>query len=278
MKRFHTSLASEASLCADGVPLAVTRIGSGRPVLCLHATGHGSRDFAPLAERVKDRGIALTLIDWPGQGASGTDAQPASASRYAELLAAAVPQLFPAGERILILGNSIGGAAAIHFAQAHPARVAGLVLCDPGGLAPLGVAERAAIALMVRFFSAGRRGARWFAAAFAAYYRIVLPREREQRARIIAAARETAPVIEQAWRSFANPREDLREKLAQLDCPILFAWARGDRIVALSGCRAAIASARQGALETFAGGHSPFLEDPERFAESLLRFADSLAG
>jgi hypothetical protein len=65
---------------------------------------------------------------------------------------------------------------------------------------------------MVWFFCAGVRGARWFPAAFAAYYHLVLPEKpaAEQRARIVASAHEIAPILVQAWRSFGEPEADIR--------------------------------------------------------------------
>jgi 4,5:9,10-diseco-3-hydroxy-5,9,17-trioxoandrosta-1(10),2-diene-4-oate hydrolase len=136
----------------------------------------------------------------------------------------------------VLIGNSIGGAAAIGYAHAHPSHVAALVLRNPGGLAPVDQPSRLFITAMTRFFGARARGARWFPRAFAAYYRLVLPSPaaRAQRERIIAAAPDTAAVIAEAWRSFADPAEDLGAMLAELDCPIQFAWARSDRIVALA--------------------------------------------
>src|SRR5262249_57743760 len=76
-----------------------------------------------------------------------------------------------------LLGNAIGGAAAIRYAATHPERVTALVLENPGGLdAADDRVGRTAIAAMVAFFAAGARGAGWFPAAFAAYYRLVLQR------------------------------------------------------------------------------------------------------
>src|SRR5262249_5610698 len=120
---------STTLVVADGVPLAVHRIGSGEPVVCVSAIGHDSHDFDELAARVSDR-FELICIEWPGHGDSGDDAQCASAARYADLLVAAIDRL-QLGAPILI-GNSIGGTASILYASRRPVR--GLVLCDTGGL------------------------------------------------------------------------------------------------------------------------------------------------
>ena len=197
-----------------------------------------------------------------------------SAARYTELLRGVLDALGIAPA--IIVGNSIGGAVAIRYTAAHPARVRALVLANPGGLdrGGNGPLVRAMTGVMARFFAAGARGARWYPRAFAAYYRRVLsaPAAAEQRGRIIAAATELAPLLAQAWRSFGAPDVDIRADAPRVTCPVLFAWATGDRINQLSRCRGAIRRFPNARVETFRGGHAAFLEAPDTFLPSLDRF------
>src|SRR5262249_975095 len=168
--------------------------------------------------------------------------------------------------RAVLLGNSIGGAAAIRYAAAHPERVTALVLENPGGLD--GADDRLArsvIGGMVGFFAAGARGAPWFPAAFAAYYRVVLQRgpAAPQRRRIVASAREIAPLLRDAWIGFGSPDADLRGLLPAIRCPVLVAWAARDQVIQLRRCRPALARFPAARLETFAAGHAPHLETPD---------------
>jgi pimeloyl-ACP methyl ester carboxylesterase len=101
----------------DGVRLAVDRVGRGRPVVCLSSICHDAHDFDALADRLGDR-FKFIRIEWPGHGRSGPDTRPASAERYAELVAATLDEL--GVERPLVIGNSIGGATAIQVATARP--------------------------------------------------------------------------------------------------------------------------------------------------------------
>lgn len=260
---------------AAGATVAVARRGSGPPVVCLHATGHGARDFEPLAERVGDA-FEVLAVDWPGQGRSPREDVPASASRYAEILEDLLGKL--AAEPPIVVGCSIGGAAAIALAARRPDLVRALVLCDPGGLVAPDAATRFAIGRMRAFFAAGARGAWWFPRAFAAYYRIVLPEEpaRAQRDRIVAAGPATAAVLAEAWASFGEPAADLRSLAAGIRCPTLFAWASRDRILPWSRSRRAATAFPDHRVELFRAGHAAFLEDPDRFAASLRRFAASV--
>jgi len=262
------------SVEVDGVRLAYARSGQGPTVVCLHAIGHGGRDFEALAARI-EIGFELIRIDWPGQGRSGDDRLPASAARYAELLAGALAALQV--EQPIIIGNSIGGAAAIAYASRHPVKA--LVLCNSGGLLEVTPTITRACSTMAGFFAAGARGAWWFPAAFWVYYTmLVLPSgaARAQRKRIIASGAETAPVLRDAWLSFGKPDADLRDVAAALDVPVWVAWARGDWIIQLSACLQAIKRLKRGRLTRFGGGHAAFLERPRAFAKAFVSLAKTV--
>ncbi len=259
----------------DGVHLAYDDEGVGPALVCLHAIAHGAGDFAVLRERLRTRWRVLAL-DWPGHGNSGADHIPANATRYADLLAGFLDAV--GLEQAVLLGNSIGGAAAMRVAAAQPARVRALVLANPGGLDRFDALTGPMTRVMARFFTAGANGARWYPRAFAAYYRLVLPKPgaAAQRARIVASAREVAAPLAQAWKSFGTAEADLRGLAPRITCPVLFTWAKGDRINQLKRCRPAIERFPNARLETFRGGHAAFLEDPDAFGASLERFLSAV--
>jgi pimeloyl-ACP methyl ester carboxylesterase len=133
--------------------------GSGPVVICLHAIGHGARDFEDLSRRLSP-GYRVISLDFPNHGNSGADSQPARGMRYKEMLAQFIDELhLPA---VVLLGNSIGGAVPIRYASLYPERVKAIVLCDCGGLGPPGPVGPVFIGGFVQFFAAGRRGAFWF--------------------------------------------------------------------------------------------------------------------
>lgn len=257
----------------DGVRLAVAREGRGQTLVCLHAIGHGGRDFEALTASLKDR-FDVIRIDWPDQGRSGPDTKAPTAPRYAELLAGLLAQLQV--ERPIIIGNSIGGATAILYASEHPVRA--LVLCDTGGIFEIAPAVRRILRLFVRFFAAGARHAWWYKTAFAAYYRIVLPSPAAaaQRKRIVQAAFEIAPVLRDAFIGFGMPDADIRHIAWQLDIPIWCAWAKSDRVIPLRYALPAIGKLRHARVTRFRGGHSAFLECPKKFVREFLKFAQSV--
>lgn len=274
----RTSLGAGApwrEVVVDGVRLACDDEGSGPALVCLHAIGHGAGDFAALRARLRDR-FRVVALDWPGHGQSAADPQPPSAARYAALLAGTLDGL--GIERAVLLGNSIGGAAALRCAAAAPDRVRALIIENAGGLEPVGRLARVATGGMARFFAAGARGAWWFPRAYAAYYRSVLPcpAAAEQRARIVAAGPEMAPLLRDAWRSFGRADADLRALIPRITCPVLFAWAKRDRIIQLRRSAAAIRSFPNGRLRTFAAGHAAHLETPDEFTQCIEEFLAEL--
>jgi pimeloyl-ACP methyl ester carboxylesterase len=258
-------------IIVEGVRLAVASEGSGPPVICLHAIGHGARDFEAFAAGICG-GFRVVRIDWPGQGRSGPDREAPTPARYAQLLRGVVSQL--GLEAPVIVGCSIGGAAAIHYAARYPARA--IVLANSGGLAELTSSNRGACLLLSRIFAAGARRAWWFGALFGLYYRFILPSKAAwpQRRRIVRAGYETAETLSQAWAKFADTAAaDQRQAAAALEIPVLVAWSMQDKINLFSAVRPTLKKIKRVRIAKFKGGHAAFLEQPQRFIAEYLRFS-----
>ncbi len=265
------------TVLVDGVELAFhdSAPGTTKPtIVCLHAIGHGGGDFAAFDAALP--GHRVIALDWPGHGASGIDAQPPSARRYAELLDGFLTRL--GVERPIVLGNSIGGAAAVRFAATHPERVSALVLANPGGFDPGGFIARLFIGHLEQKFHGGAEGLSSFAEWFAGYYEDVLrtPASGARRAAIVAAGYESAAVLEQAWHGFAQDEADQRALAPRLAMPVWVAWADDDGSIQWSRNRAAVESIPNVRVDHFAAGHAPFLETPEPFFAGLSRFLASV--
>ncbi len=261
---------------AAGARIAVHRAGSGPAIVCLHAIGHGARDFHDIM-RWFGSSHEVLAIDWPGHGESPPDTQPASADRYAVILTDLLRRLDLG--KVILLGNSVGGAVAIKIAAAAPAQVCGMVLCNPGGLQRVGLVARLYCRSMARFFAGGERGKPGFAAKFRRYYeRQVLtePAAQARREEIIASGYRVAAILRQAWESFGRPSADIRSLTSMLQCPVLYAWARKDKAVALSRCRGAVAATLQHEIVTFDASHAAFLEQPDAFEAAVRAFLPKL--
>jgi 4,5:9,10-diseco-3-hydroxy-5,9,17-trioxoandrosta-1(10),2-diene-4-oate hydrolase len=258
----------------DGVRLACIRSGNGPVLVCLHAVGHGGGDFSELEKALRSR-FTVIRIDWPGQGRSGADTEAPSPKRYAQLLDGVLK--FMNVDRPILLGNSIGAAAALVYAGQRPVKA--LILCDSGGLVPVNGFVRTFCAVFAWFFNSGAQRARWFMPMFRWYYRfLVLPQAAaaEQRNKIIRSAYETAPLLRDAWRGFSQADADLRLIAQSLEVPVWFAWAKQDRVIPLSLCMPCIRQMKQAQITQFSGGHSAFLEQPTEFLEGFNAFVNSL--
>lgn len=255
---------------AAGTEVAVKCWGRGRPVLCLHAAGHGSADFELMAERLEDE-FEIIAVDLPGHGRSPADGIGPGAERWADILEAVVEALYI--DRPILMGNGLGGAAALMAAARRPTTYAGLVLCNTPGLARMGAFERLACKGAARVFRAGERGAPWYPRAFEMVYRQVLtgPAARDQRRRIVAAANETAPLLAQAWTDMGESCADLRPLAERVKVPTWIAWAKGDRFLSWRANREATRLFRKACATGFRGGRAPFLEDPEAFCATFRR-------
>jgi 4,5:9,10-diseco-3-hydroxy-5,9,17-trioxoandrosta-1(10),2-diene-4-oate hydrolase len=261
-------------ISAAGTRIHGTRSGTGEPVLCLHATGHSVRDFLKLAARLGGR-YQFIALDWPGQGESPREAHPTSARRYADVLADAVRALEL--ERFTILGNSIGGAVAIIHAAQNPGQVKALVLCNPGGLQPVGLLARLVCGHMAKFLGGGARGEKDFPRKFRRYYeKTVLPGDAAawRREEIIASAGTVSPVLAEAWRSFGQKSADIRHLMPKLQCPVLYAWAKRDPYVAWNRSKRAALRAPRHQVVLFEAGHCAFLEQPEQFDKAFIAFTE----
>jgi 4,5:9,10-diseco-3-hydroxy-5,9,17-trioxoandrosta-1(10),2-diene-4-oate hydrolase len=244
-------------------------------VVCLHATGHGARDFDRLAQRLGGD-FTFIALDWPGQGESPREAAPASAERYAALAGGVLEALDL--RDVIFLGNSIGGAAAILCTANHADRVRGLVLCNTGGLIPPNLFIRMFCRHMARRFEKAASGDAGFPAWFRRYYQQVLPRPEAawRRDEIVAGCEKAAPVLAEAWRSFAEPEADIRPVLRGLRIPILFAWGLRDRILPWFLVRGLARRTPGARIALFDAGHAAFLETPEAFDTAFMDFAGAL--
>lgn len=246
--------------------------GADLPALvCLHAIGHGSGDFEAMAEAMRGR-YRIIAPDWPGQGRSGPASTAPGVRAYAEILRAFVDALrLP---RLALVGNSVGGGAALLYAARHPQQVRAVVVANPAGLDEGGFLGRMVTRWMSSRFAAAEREPEAFQAWFARYYAQVLTGEAAwaQRQRIVASGLEIAPLLVQAWRGFADPDNDIRRELPGLQMPVLVTWARQDRLVRWSRNRKAIELIARRQVEFFEAGHTPFLEDPARFVSLVEPF------
>ena len=121
-------------LTVHGVPLAYREAGSGRAALLVHGNFASSRWFGEQL-RAPPAGWRLLAPDLPNFGASGAMPEAISMAAYARYLAGFIDRLDLSP--VALVGHSLGGAVAQAFAASRPHDIRGLLLISsapPGGL------------------------------------------------------------------------------------------------------------------------------------------------
>jgi pimeloyl-ACP methyl ester carboxylesterase len=271
---------------ADGTRLAYHTIGTGRPLVCvpggpMRASAYLG-DFGGLSAR-----RALVLLDLRGTGDSEVPVDRASyrCDRQVDDIEALRVEL--GLDRLDLAGHSGGATLAVLYAARYPDRVDRLVLVCPG-TRPVGIeiedADRREVAEL-------RRGEPWFADAFAAFERIwsgeSTPADWEAISPFMygrwdadtRAAVETRPGQrneEAAAVYYAEGALDppaVRSAIASLPARVLL--LAGEYDAALPPKRAAEYAELFANAELVVqpgAGHSPWLDDPERFARTVSDF------
>jgi proline-specific peptidase len=273
----------------DGRTLAYHRSGSG-PTLVCHPGGPGfsSRylgDFAGLGDELE-----LVLLDPRGTGGS----DPALNSRgYAiDDYAADLEELRAhlGLQRMLLLGHSHGGVAAIAYAARHPDRVERLILAST--LPRHGPEQEAAMQAAI----AERASEPWYADALEAFEAEETGEFRDGRELMELCTRmmpfyyarygdrERAHVESLAddelcvdatslWEKEIFEHHDLRPQLASLTMPTLVIFGEKDFITA-PACAAELTNGLADAETVVLPGvgHMLFVEAPEEFRRAVLGF------
>ena len=114
-------------------------VGSGDPVIFLHGGGQGAGGWTNWQRNLQvfaDAGYRAIAPDAFGYGLSS---KPADGNfDFQTLVDCLVKLLDQLGlKQVTLVGNSMGGAMAIRFAQDFPQRVKKLVVMGPGGIGPM---------------------------------------------------------------------------------------------------------------------------------------------
>ena len=262
---------SVGSLPTSAGTVTWVEYGTGPTVVLLHANPGSADDFSGVIPSLAEH-YRVIAVDWPGYGASADLAGDfGGAPSYADVLLELLDHWRASGMPIpvALIGNSVGGYAALVAANRRPDLVSALVLIAPGGFTDLNPATRAFCAAV-----GNPRIGRWLASPLAHLYlrrRTPASRAHLQTARAVRQHPERIRAFSAVWRSFLNPAHDLRS-LPPPHCPILLTWGRFDPVVP------AVTDGRRSArvlgtdIHTFATGHMPQAEDPDAWLELALPF------
>jgi pimeloyl-ACP methyl ester carboxylesterase len=215
-------------------------------------------------------------LDLPGFGASELPHEPLSIRGYARTVDAVCDAL--GVERVSVVGNSMGGFIGAELALSFGTRVDRLVLVSAAGLSTEHLPRAVALAA-ARVVGAGTPLATRFEWS-------VVHRPRLRRAAMQWVLRYpekvSVPLAQELVLSFGKPGfvaglqaiidYSYRDRLPQIDMPVLVVWGRNDLLVPVADAFAyADLIGDNARVEVFEDtGHAPMLERPSRF-NALLR-------
>ena len=251
-------------LTVAGVDLEVVERGSGRALLFLHP-GEGLRPERPWLEHLAKS--FRVIAPWhPGWGGSSLPDWLGTVDDLAYLYLDLARQL-DLKDSVLV-GNSFGGWIAAEMMVRSSQRFSKLVLADPLGIKISGRSERD-IADMHAMTRADYMAAAWADPVKGEIDYTALP---DTELAAVARARESFALF--GWKPYMhNPR--LRNWLHRIETSTLVLWGEQDEIISKSYCEGWCKALPNAKLETIANaGHYPQWEQPEAFAEKIVRFAN----
>ncbi len=131
------ALAISQQIAIGGVQLHYSDEGNrldSTPLLLIHGTSSSLRTWDGVTAQLKNQ-YRIIRFDLPGFGLTGPNPNHDYSTRYYNEV---IDSLLKALQisRVIIVGNSLGGAIATQYAIYQPAKVRGLVLVDAAGLPP----------------------------------------------------------------------------------------------------------------------------------------------
>lgn len=254
------------------------------PLILLHGWSDSADTWRPLLRELARQGRDAVALDLPGFGdADRLDRERAVLPQLDRFVAAAIEHESEraGGRRVVVVGNSLGGCAAIRAAQAPEPAIAGVVGVAPAGLDMAGWLAIVESTPLVRFVLRAplplpERAVR---EAVGRVYRTLAyarPRDLDPAVvssftRHVGSRRDVIRILSIGHRLLPEIRDPFR--LERIVCPVLLVWGDQDRMVFASGAERVLREVESAQLEVIARcGHCPQVEAPERLAELLEAF------
>ena len=276
-------IVEEQNIDVEGLPVHYLTAGEGPTLVLLHALGESALDWRWVLPALA-RTHRIYAPDLPGFGYSAKPSAEYSPAFFARFVGAYLDAL--GLEHVAVVGNSIGGLAALRLALSEPARITALGLVASAGLGreityalrlptlpgygegavvwgktPLGAFQRAWLRVPLLFACPGRVPAEWIT-------------EQTRIAQLPGFTEATMTAL-RTQVDLGGQRKVLVDQLPQLQMPTLVVWGERDRVFPYSQGQKALSRLRQGSLELVPDcGHLPHVERPDRFAAILGQFLE----
>ena len=279
-ERFVTVRVNDSALC-----MRVLETGSGSPVLLLHPAGWFAAQWAPLLPHIP--GCRLLCLDFPGHGLSdGVDYRKAAPRAHTVALLHELVAALSLGSLPLV-GNSLGGMAALWFAVAEPSLTSRVVVLGlPGSVLPGARPDLALAALsipginrlLLRLPSNAKRSRALLRRPLGNVAVARVPEEMFEIHYLASRPTEfglTLSTFMQATLRWRSPRPGVvlsDAEMGRIRQPMHFIWGESDIYGAPAIGRHAAELMPHATLDVRPGGHFPQLDDPEGCGKSIVDF------
>lgn len=105
--------------------------GGPAGIVLVHGFTGSPASMRPMGRWLAEQGLAVAGIRLPGHGTSVEDLRRREWTEWVDEVEAAATVMRSRCRTVVVLGQSMGGALAIHLAATNPGAVDGLVLCSP---------------------------------------------------------------------------------------------------------------------------------------------------
>ena len=199
--------------------------GALPPIAILHGLGGNAMTLAPMTLRLLPEVSRVIAPEYPGHGFSGEASGTVTRAALFDAMTVALDALLV--EPTVLVGNSLGGGLALHYAIARPERVRGLVLLSPAGA---GVGDEELKAVVSAFDFHTRAGAMRFLERLCQPVPLPFRLAAHEMPGWVSQRRAVRDIIASLRPEAWNPPE----ALAALAMPILLVWGKEERLLAPS--------------------------------------------
>ncbi len=254
---------------SNGITLSCVARGDadGVPVLLLHGFTDSWRSYEPVLPFLP-RSLRVFALSQRGHGDSD---RPAAGYRTRDFAADAARFLDAAGiERAIVVGHSMGATNALRLALDFPDRVRGVVLA--GAFAGFRHNE----AVMQFWRESVSQLADPIDPAFVRDFQLSTLSQGVRTAFLDTVVAESLKVPARVWREafLGLLEDDAADHLFNVRAPVEILWGARDAFSPRADQETLLAALRPSRLTVYErAGHALHWEEPERFAQDLVRFA-----
>jgi pimeloyl-ACP methyl ester carboxylesterase len=260
--------------------------GDGDPILFFHGYADSADTWRLALAELGRQGRRAVAVDLPGFGAADRLGAEPILLQLDAFATASLDYLGGKDERVIAVGNSLGGCVALRLAERRSDRLSGVVAVAPAGLQMsrlIALVERDPVLRTLLALPSPVPSAVIKGAVARLYRQLAFARPRAIDQAIVNAFTShhkdratVAGYLATAHRLLPELHDPYR--FDRISTRVLIVWGDRDRLVFHKGAERILEEVPGAKLELMPGiGHCPQVEAPDRFASILLDFSEELS-